>query len=538
MATADAVRSVAEETFEVMRRYGVTRMFGNPGSTEMAWFRYWPDDIDYVLALQEASAVAMAEGFGIVSGTPGFANLHSAAGIGNAMASIMTAWRNQSPLVVTAGNQTRALLPVDPYLGQIYPTEFPKPYVKWADMPARAADVPGAIARACATALTAPCGPALVTIPSDDWEQPADPVPAHTVVTGLGADPASIARFAEVLAAAENPVLILGQEVDRDAAGAEAVRLAEKLNAGVFEAPWSSRCNFPERHPLFQGFLAAAKDEVVAALRGHDVALVIGAQVFTYHIYTDGPYLPEGTTVLHVTENPEHAFSAPVGQSLIATAGNAIRALLDALPATRRAAPAKRAEPAQATAGGRMAGTYVMKVIREMVPLDSPVFEEVPSFRAAIRDQFRVESPGLYFNAFSGGLGWALPASVGGALADTSRKTVALMGDGSMMYSIQALWTAAQQQAPLTVIVMNNGEYGAMKSFANLFGIPRFPDAIQRSLDLPRIDFPALAAGLGVPALTADDPKVLGDMLQDAMADPGPFLLDVHVEALRGVGPL
>ncbi|MFI1912345.1 benzoylformate decarboxylase [Nocardia sp. NPDC020380] len=533
-----AGHSVAEETFDVMRRFGVTRMFGNPGSTEMAWFRYWPGDIEYMLTLQEASAVSMAEGFGIVSGTPGFVNLHSAAGIGNAMAGIMTAWRNQSPVVVTAGNQARALLPVDPYLGQIYPTEFPKPYVKWADMPARGADVPGAIARACATALTAPCGPTLVTIPSDDWEQPAQPVPPHTVVQGLGADPAGIARFAEVLTAARNPVLVLGQEVDRDNAGADAVRLAEKLNAGVFEAPWSSRCNFPERHPLFQGFLAASKDAVAAALRGHDVALVIGAQVFTYHVYTDGPYLPEGTAVLQVTENPEHAFSAPVGESLIATAGNAIRALIDALPRTERTGPPVRPEPEPVGAGKSMTGAYVMKTVRDLVPLDTRTFEEVPSFRATMRDQYRVESPGLFFNAFSGGLGWALPASVGGALADTSRKTVALMGDGSMMYSIQALWTAAQQRAPLTVLVMNNGEYGAMKSFATLFGIPQFPDSIQRSLDLPRIDFSALATGLGVPALTADNPGVLGDMLRQAMAEPGPILVDVHVEALRGVGPL
>ncbi|MFC9993898.1 benzoylformate decarboxylase [Nocardia sp. NPDC127526] len=534
-----ARRTVAEETFEVMRRFGVDRIFGNPGSTEMSWFRHWPDDLGYVLCLQEASVVAMAEGYAIRSGKPGMVNLHSAAGIGNGMASIMTAWRNQSPLVITAGNQARALLPVDPYLGQIYPTEFPKPYVKWADMPARGADVPGALARAFLTAMTPPCGPAFVTIPSDDWEAEAEPVLEHTVAPGLGADPAAIADFAKVLAGAKHPAIVLGQEVDRDGAGPGAVRLAEKLKAAVYVAPWASRCCFPEEHPLFQGYLAASREHVRETLDGHDVVLVIGAQVFTYHVWTPGPYLSEGTTLLHITENPTHAFSAPLGASVIASAGNAIRALTDALTTTVGTAPKPRAKPATVDSDAKpMQGAYALKVLREMVPPDSPVFEEVPSFRETFRDQFRIAAPGLYYNGFSGGLGWALPASVGGALATPDRKTVAVLGDGSMMYSIQALWTAAQQRAPLTVIVINNGEYGAMKSFATLFDIPAFPAPIQHSLDLPRLDFPALATSMGVPAMQADEPSILPDMLEQAMADPGPVLIDVHVEPLRGVGPL
>lgn len=522
----------------MVRRFGVDRMFGNPGSTEMSMFRYWPDDLGYVLALQEASAVAMAEGYGLRTRRPGLVNLHSAAGIGNGMANIMAAWRNQSPLVVTAGNQTRAMLPTEPYLGQIYPTEYPKPYVKWAEMPARAADVPGAIARAFLTAAIPPCGPAFVTIPEDDWAADAPAVPEHSVVGAIGADPAAIARFAKVLAGAKHPALVLGQEVDRDGAGSDAVVLAEKLRAAVYAAPWASRCSFPEQHPLFQGFLAASREAVVAALTGHDVVLVVGAQVFTYHVHTPGPFLPDKTTLLHVTENPEHAFSAPVGTSLIATAGNAIRALDNAIPNGSGTAPKPRPLPVKTSDGKPIQGAYALQVLREMTAPDSAVFEEAPSFRGTIRDQFRVAAPGLYYNAFSGGLGWALPASVGGALADSNHKTVALIGDGSMMYSIQALWTAAQQRAPLTVVVLNNGEYGAMKSFATLFGIPQFPDQIQRSLDLPRIDFPALATGMGVPALTADDPAALPDLLEQAMADPGPVLVDIHVEPLRGAGPL
>ena len=157
----------------------------------------WPEGLDYVLALQEASVVAMADGYAQRSRRPGFANVHTAAGLGNAMGSVITAWRNQTPLVVTAGQQTRAMLPTEPYLSSPQSILLPQPYVKWAIEPARAADVPGAVARALLAATTPPCGPAFVSIPEDDWDAEPAPVPSHTVVPALGADPRAIERFAE-----------------------------------------------------------------------------------------------------------------------------------------------------------------------------------------------------------------------------------------------------------------------------------------------------------------------------------------------------
>ena len=530
--------TVAEETFEVLRRFGVDRAFGNPGSTEMHMFVDWPDDLDYVLALQEASVIAMADGYSQRSGRPGFVNVHTAAGLGNAMGAVVSAARNNTPLLITAGQQTRAMLPTDPYLCSLRSTLLPLPYVKWADEPARAADVPGAIARALLTALTPPRGPVFVSIPEDDWGRQAEPVPPHTVVPRLGADPDVIGRFAQVLAAAQRPAIVVGQAADASGAAAEIVTLAERLNAGVYEAPQSSRCSFPQRHPLFQGFLAASRQKVVQALNGHDVILVIGAHVFTYHLHTEGPFLPSGAQVLHLTDDPALAFCAPVGESVICSPDEGVRALTALVSQTNSTPRSQWERPDPGPVEVPIQAGALTHLLSDLLPDDVVVFEEAPSYRDIIRTYLRMKTAGRYHNSFSGGLGWALPAAVGGSLADRDSTTVCIMGDGSMMYSIQALWTAAQHQLPLTVVVYNNAEYGAMKGFKTVFGIDHFTDTIETALDLPGIDLIALAQGLGVAAMRATDPATLSDTLIAALASPAPMVIDVPVVALRGVGPV
>lgn len=530
--------TVAEATFAVWRRFGVDRVFGNPGSTEMRMFVRWPDDLDYVLGLQEATVVAMADGYAQKSGRPSVASVHTAAGLGNAMASVITAWRNQTPLVVIAGQQTRAMLPTEPYLASPQSTLLPQPYVKWAIEPARAADVPGAMARALLAATTPPCGPTFVSIPEDDWDGVPAPVPAHTVVPALGADPNTIASFIEILSAATTPALVVGPQVDGDGAGPEAVSLAERLNAAVYAAPWSSRCSFPERHPLFQGFLTASREQIVCQLDGHDVVLVVGAQLFTYHVHTEGPFLPAGAVALHMTDNPTHAFSAPVGESLLCSARVGLRALLSQLPETERAGPSPRQRPVQPSMTDPINADAVLHLLSELMPAGSVVVEEAPSYRTALRTYLPIVEPGGFFNGFSGGLGWGLPAAVGVALANPEHRTVAVMGDGSMMYSIQALWTATRYGVPLTVVVLNNTEYGAMKQFKSLFEIASFPPAIETSLNLPGVDLAAVAQGVGVTAGRIDSIDQLPEALNSALTSAGPILLDVGVQPARAAGPL
>ncbi|MCH9761887.1 MAG: hypothetical protein K0U75_14735 [Actinomycetia bacterium] len=263
-----------------------------------------------------------------------------------------------------------------------------------------------------------------------------------------------------------------------------------------------------------------------------------GAQLFTYHVHTEGPFLPNGTVALHITDNPTHAFSAPVGKSLLCSARLGLRDLVSALPAANRAGPPRWERPTPPQLVDPMSGEAVLHLLGELMPARSVVVEEAPSYRTALRTHLPIAEPGGFFNGFSGGLGWGLPAAVGVAMADPEHRTVAVIGDGSMMYSIQALWTAAKYRVPLTVVVLNNAEYSAMKQFKTLFQIPSFPAAIETSLDLPGIDLVAVAQGMGLAAVRIDSCSRLFDALRSALTSAGPALVDVTVRAARGVGPL
>ena len=258
--------TVKDATFGLLRAFGIKKVFGNPGSTELPFLSDWPDDIDYVLGLQEASVVGMADGYAQATRNAGFVNLHSGAGVGNALGNIFTAHRNQTPLVITAGQQARSILPLQPFLYAERATEFPRPYVKYSVEPARAEDVPAAIARAYYVAMQPPCGPTFVSVPIDDWTRPTQPVEARQVSRELGPDPGAMKALVTALSESKRPALVVGPGVDRAQAVDLMVKVAEKAKAAVWVSPFSARCSFPERHPQFAGFLHASPGQLSEAL--------------------------------------------------------------------------------------------------------------------------------------------------------------------------------------------------------------------------------------------------------------------------------
>ena len=238
--------TVKDATFDLLRAFGIKKVFGNPGSTELPFLSDWPDDIDYVLGLQEASVVGMADGYAQATRNAGFVNLHSGAGVGNALGNIYTAHRNQTPLVITAGQQARSILPLQAFLYAERASEFPRPYVKYSVEPARAEDVPAAIARAYYVAMQPPCGPTFVSVPIDDWTQPgAADRGAPASAARLGPDPDAMKALAAALAASKRPALVVGPGVDRAGAVDLMVQVAEKAKAAVWVSPFSARCSFP-----------------------------------------------------------------------------------------------------------------------------------------------------------------------------------------------------------------------------------------------------------------------------------------------------
>src|SRR3954451_11896375 len=341
--------TVRDVTYDLLRAYGLTTIFGNLGSTEEPFLAEFPADFRYVLGLQEASVIAMADGFAQATRRPALVNLHTGVGLGNAMGNLGTAFQNKTPLIVTAGQQTREMLLLEPYLTNAEPTMVPRPWVKWAYQPARAQDTPAAFMRAIATALQPPAGPVFLSLPLDDWDKPSDgPAVVRTVGTRIAPDPARLDEFADALRHASSPVMVYGAAIARGNGWSEATALAEALNAPVWAAPASERTPFPEDHPLYRGELPFAMRPLSQRLEGHDLALVVGAPVFRYYPYVPGPYVPSGMRLLHISDDPGETARAPIGDSLLGDAVLSLAALTDllaGLPRSNGKVPA-RVEPA------------------------------------------------------------------------------------------------------------------------------------------------------------------------------------------------
>jgi benzoylformate decarboxylase len=524
--TAGASVSVKDATLNLLRAFGIRKVFGNPGSTELPFLSDWPDDIDYVLGLQEASVIGMADGYAQATSNAGFVNLHSAAGVGNALGNIYTAYRNQTPLVITAGQQARSILPLQAFLYAERASEFPRPYVKFSVEPARAEDVPAAIARAYYVAMQPPFGPTFVSVPIDDWSRPAQTIEARNISRELGPESDAMKALAAALSASKRPALVVGPGVDRAQAVDLMVRVAEKAKASVWVSPFSARCSFPERHPQFAGFLHASPGQLSDTLRDHDLVVVIGAPVFTFHVEGHASIFDGGTTIFQITDDPTAAAATPLGTSIIATMKPALEMLLDLLPETKRAMPAGRVLPPIPHAADPIPAEYLLHTLAETMPDDAAVVEEAPSHRPAMQKFMPMRGQDSFYTMASGGLGYALPAAVGIALGRPDIRTVCLIGDGSAMYSIQALWTAAQRKLPLTIVVLNNSGYGAMRSFSQVMQVRNVP-----GLDLPGIDFVQIAQGLGCDAVRVDKCADLAPALKRALAHDGVSLIEVIVDS-------
>jgi benzoylformate decarboxylase len=518
--------TVKQATFDLLRAFGIRKVFGNPGSTELPFLSDWPDDIDYVLGLQEASVIGMADGYAQATRNAGFVNLHSAAGVGNALGNVFTAYRNQTPLVITAGQQARSILPLQPFLFAERASEFPRPYVKFAVEPARAEDVPAAIARAYYTAMQPPCGPTFVSVPIDDWTKPAQAIEARSVTRELGPDPDAIRGLAQALAASERPAFVVGPGIDRAQAVDWMVRLAEKTRATVWVSPFSARCSFPERHPQFAGFLHASPGQLSEALRAHDLAVVIGAPVFTFHVEGHASIFDGATQLFQITDDPDAAAVTPAGTSIIATMKPALAALIEMAGETKRAVPKGRTLPPPPKSADPIPPEFLLHSLGVAMPEDAVLVEEAPSHRPTMHKFLPMRGQDSFYTMASGGLGHSLPAAVGIALARPNVRTVCLVGDGSAMYSIQALWTAAQRKLPLTVMVINNEGYGAMRAFSQVMQVRNVP-----GLDMPGLDFAKIAEGMGCMALRVTKSSELADALKRGLAHQGTSLIEVMVDS-------
>lgn len=519
--------TIRDLTYELLRRNGITMIFGNPGSNELPFLQDFPADFRYVLALHEGVAIGIADGHAQATGRTALVNLHSAAGTGNAMGGFANAWNSHSPLVVTAGQQTRAMIGIEPLLTNLDATTLPKPLVKWSYEPARAEDVPLAMSRALhLSSLPAP-GPVYLSIPYDDWAKPADPESLRLLerkVFAAGAlDDDATASLAARLDRSTNPVMVLGPDVDAARANEFAVKLAERLAAPVWVAPSAPRCPFPTTHPNFRGLLPASMAGISRLLDGHDLVLVAGAPVFRYHEYDPGPLLPSGAELIQITCDADEAARAPMGDAVVGDVGRILAALADAVAVSRRTAPQPRTTPKRIPPGETpLAAERVLELMDELAPRDAIYVNESTSTIEAMWERMRWEEPGSYYFGAAGGLGFAMPAAVGVQLAVPDRQVIALIGDGSANYSITALWTAAQHDVPVVFVIMRNGTYGALRWFAGVLKAEGVP-----ALDVPDIDFVAIATGYGLEAVRVETDAAFAAAFTKAIKAGRPSLIEV-----------
>ncbi|MFL5906922.1 MAG: benzoylformate decarboxylase, partial [Solirubrobacterales bacterium] len=522
--------SVREVTFELFREHGMTTIFGNPGSTELPMLAEFPDDFRYVLGLQEAVAVGMADGYAQASGRVAHVNLHTAPGVGNGMGAIFNAQANHSPLLVTAGQQVRAHITMEANLTNRDATRVVDPFVKWSFEPPRAQDIPHAIARGIHSAGIAPKGPAFVSLPMDDWNEDADPESRHMIDREIeprsGPDPAAIETLAKRLASASNPVMVAGPEIDASGGWDDAVALAERQKLPVFAspAPGGGRLGFPEGHPLFQGVLPPAIGPVTETLKGRDLILVIGSSVFPYYPYIPGPLLPEGASLVAIINDPDQAARAPVGDVIVADVGLALRALLEEVGEANRAEPGPLPDPIPGEETDPLTPTMVNHTLAQVFPDDGIVVLEAPSATLSLRNQMRLSRPDSYYFGAGGGLGFGLAAAIGVQLAQPDRPVVCVLGEGSAQYAITGFWTAAAYDVPVTFLILRNEEYAILKWFADVEEVSGAP-----GLDLPALEVAQVAEAYGVSSKRVAKRDELEEALKGAIASDKPQLVEVPV---------
>ena len=527
---------------------GVTHLFGNPGTTELPIMEVVPDfpRLKYVLGLQEAVVLGMADGFCRASNRLAAANVHVAPGLGNAMGALYNAKFSGSPVILTAGQQEQGHGLLEPMLYEPL-VPIAQPLAKWAVDVTRAEDLPRILHRAAKIALTPPTGPVFLSLPGDVLDQTVDMDMGRPVRVDAATRPsdATLARLAETLLAARRPAILAGQELAAHDAFGEAAELAERLGAAVYQSSIPYSAQFPTGHPAYMGALTRSQKQVRATLEDHDLLVCLGADLLRMSVYSAVEPLPESLPVIHVSERSgelgknyrtDLAVQANVKQTLQALLpllrnkpNPEARSRLDALKSRNWSAQRERART-EALLGAETAPIdprYLMLRLTETLPQDAVVVDEGLVSSYALPRLLALRDPKCYYGLASGGLGFAMPGAVGISLALPGRPVAAVVGDGAAMYSVQALWTAAHEKLPITYVIANNRGYRIIKErLVAMRSSSRFTGMDLRD---PEIDFVALGRSFGLAARRVTDPQDIAPALRAAFASGAPNLVDVRV---------
>jgi len=531
----------------LLKSEGITHLFGNPGTTELPIMHALKDhpDLTYVMAMQESLVVAIADGFSRASGKLVACNVHVAPGLGNALGSLFNAKFTGTPMILTAGQQEQGHGLMEPVLyGPL--VQMAEPLVKWAVEVTRLEDLPRIVHRAAKIATTPPTGPVFISLPGDilNTEAGIDLGRSTRVDTRVKPSDEALQALVQRILKAQRPVIVTGDEIVKSDALNEAAALAEALGAPAYGA------HFLSESPCFMGALSRLQKQVREVLSPYDLMIVLGADPLRMSVYSEVDPMPDGLTMIQIglvdwdlakNYGAEIALKADVKETL--------RALVPALKAAGGAALETRAKRGVAELASKN-WTAKRKALIEQIakakdksPIDPDyltlgLVEAMPE-NAILVDEGLTSGRQIlalrphrdrygYHALASGGIGWGVPASVGVSLANPARPVVCFSGDGSAMYSIQALWTAAHHKLPLNVVIANNGGYRIIKQ--RLLAFHGDDHYVGMDFVDPPVDFSGLARSLGLEAIRIGDPKELKPKLSDAFKRPGAKLIEVMVD--------
>ncbi|MCL4494388.1 MAG: thiamine pyrophosphate-binding protein [Firmicutes bacterium] len=523
--------NVREAIKEWLQYHHISVVFGNPGSTEIPFLVDWPEEISYILGLQESQVVAMADGYAQASRMPAVVNLHSQPGLGHAMGALMSAKRNRTPLVVTIGQEDSRHHIVEPLLyGNLAP--WASTVSQWSYQPTSAEDVVPALERAYHEARRPPGGPAAVILPMNYLNGQAVWNPRREI--DYHAMPDGMEDLAGILNAAKFPALVMGDEVDKEDAWAQAVGLAEALDCPVFGAPLSMRVGFPNRHPLYQGILNPVMSGIIQSLSPYDVVLVVGGPAFLTYPYIPGSREWGQTRVYHISSDPEYLARSMAAQGYCGSVRAAMETLLTKIvPKEPELPEVELWEAEQKSAAAReradMGSDYVLYTIGQNMPPDTIVVDESVSHSLLLRKILNFTRQGSYYTASNGALGWGLAAAAGIQLAQPGRRVMAVVGDGASLYGMQSLWAIAEHRLPIVIVILNNHGYTILKSLTQSLYPGHLPAT--PGLTVQHVNFVRLAESMGVRGSKAENPSDLEWQLKEAWSSREPYLLDVQVDA-------
>ncbi len=544
----------AQAMFEMMVREGVRYVFGNPGTTELPLMDLFADrgDLTYILALHEDSALGIAMGYAEATGKPAVVNLHTAPGLAHALGNLYNARRAGTPLVVTAGQQDTRVMIEEPLLyGDM--VEQARQYTKWAWEVRQPSEVPAAMARAFRIASTPPTGPVFLSLPVDVMERRAimDLPRATRVAAKTRPDIKAIEEAARILANASDPAIIAGDGCARSGGVGAVVKLAETIGARVYSEPLNALLDFPTNHPLYCGPLFANAKQVQDQLRNADVIVIIGVSILTPLVNTGERMLPPRARLVQIDADArELGKNHPAEVAILADPCLAVEELTAAviplltgavsLEVIRRRhvvlsevadARGKHSALATASGDGPMPPAFVAREMRAAAAKDAVLVDESVTSTAFVRTIFDLEQPNSYFYAKGGSLGLGIPQAVGVKLAMPERQVLCAVGDGSALYSIQALWTAAHYKLAVVFVVFNNTSYMILKGGLLAMKGASAKKSVFTGMDLtePAVDFLALASSMGVAARRVQRAEELRPALDWALNESGPALLDVAI---------